>query len=66
MIPTAQPQFAKTSESEDPLLLKVPPAGRGNRVGARRGSPREAGDCPCAPFPVPLAKRGEPAGGGQL
>jgi len=33
----------KTSATEDPLL-KVPPAGRGNRVDARRGSPREAGE----------------------
>jgi len=32
--------------------VRVPPARRGNRVGA--------------PFAVPLAKRGEPKGGGQL
>ena len=32
-------------------LLQVPPAGRGNRTGARLGSPREAG--------------GEPAGAGK-
>jgi len=32
----------KTSATENPLL-KVPPAGRGNRVDARLGSPCEAG-----------------------
>ena len=51
VIPIAGTQFTKTSAIEDPLL-KVPPASRGNRVGA--------------PLAVPLAKRGEPAGGGQL
>ena len=61
----------------DNPLLKVPPASRGNRIGRGRGlvplreatqpkspigSPREAGRAePCA---VPLAKRGEPEGGG--
>jgi hypothetical protein len=48
--PIAEPEFKKTAV-DDPLL-KVPPARRGNRVGA--------------PFAVPLAKRGEPKGGGQL
>jgi len=50
LIPIAKPEFTKTAV-EDPLL-EVPPARRGNRVGA-----------PCA---VPLAKRGEPKGGGQI
>jgi hypothetical protein len=50
LIPIAEPEFKKTAV-DDPLL-KVPPARRGNRVGA--------------PFAVPLAKRGEPKGGGQL
>jgi hypothetical protein len=51
LIPIAEPEFTKVRINENPLL-KVPPASRGNRVGA--------------PFAVPLAKRGEPAGGGQL
>ena len=42
IIPTALAKFMKTSAIEDPLL-KVPPARRGNRVGARLCSPREAG-----------------------
>ena len=42
LIPTAWAKFMKTSATENPLL-KVPPAGRGNRVDARLGSPREAG-----------------------
>ena len=42
IIPIALPKFVKTSVIDDPLL-KVPPARRGNRVGARLGSPREAG-----------------------
>jgi hypothetical protein len=49
LIPIAEPEFKKTAV-DDPLL-KVPPARRGNRVGA--------------PFAVPLAKRGEPKGGGD-
>jgi len=51
IIPIAQPKFTKTSMPDNPLL-KVPPASRGNRTHA--------------PHAVPLAKRGEPAGGGQL
>jgi hypothetical protein len=50
VIPIAEPEFTKTAV-DDPLH-KVPPARRGNRAGA--------------PFAVPLAKRGEPKGGGQL
>jgi hypothetical protein len=50
LIPIAETEFTKTAV-EDPLL-EVPPARRGNRVGA-----------PCA---VPLAKRGEPKGGGRF
>jgi len=42
MISIAGAKFTKTSETEDPLL-QVPPASRGNRTGARLGSPREAG-----------------------
>ena len=49
VIPIAEPEFKKTAV-DDPLL-KVPPASRGNRVGA--------------PLAVPLAKRGEPQGGGN-
>jgi hypothetical protein len=41
LIPTVQPQFAKESEIKN-SLFKVLPASRGNRVGARRGSPRFA------------------------
>ena len=51
IIPIAQSKFTKTSMPDNPLL-KVPPASRGNRTHA--------------PHAVPLAKRGEPAGGGQL
>ena len=50
VIPIAKPKFTKTAV-DDPLL-KVPPARRGNRIGA--------------PLAVPLAKRGEPKGGGQI
>ena len=46
-----QAKVHKKTAVDDPLL-KVPPARRGNRVGA--------------PDTVPLAKRGEPKGGGQL
>jgi hypothetical protein len=42
VIPIAQPKFVKDGGNGDPLL-KVPPASRGNRTGARLGSPREAG-----------------------
>jgi tRNA-splicing ligase RtcB len=42
LTPTAPPEFAKTRAHDDPLL-KVPPASRGNQVGAQLGSPREAG-----------------------
>jgi competence protein ComEC len=44
-------RFTKMKRIDDPLP-KVPPARRGNRTGA--------------PRLVPLAKRGEPQGGGQL
>jgi len=47
----AEPKFTKVRINENPLL-KVPPARRGNRVGA--------------PLTVPLAKRGEPKGGGKF
>jgi hypothetical protein len=67
-----------TARMNENPLLKVPPASRGNQAGAlsvspaRRanqagvqiGSPRAAGQ-PHALRSVPLAKRGEPAGGGQ-
>ena len=42
MTPTEGTQFTKTRAIDDPLL-KVPPAGRGNRLRAPHGSPREAG-----------------------
>jgi hypothetical protein len=42
MITIAQPKFVKDGGNGDPLL-KVPLARRGNRTGARLGSPREAG-----------------------
>jgi tRNA-splicing ligase RtcB len=42
LTPTAPPEFAKTRAHDDPLL-KVPPASRGNQVGAQLGSPRVAG-----------------------
>ena len=51
VIPIAKPKFTKKTAVDDPLL-KVPPASRGNRVSA--------------PLAVPLAKRGEPKGGGQI
>jgi hypothetical protein len=51
VIPIAEPEFTKVRINEKPLL-KVPPARRGNRVGT--------------PLAVPLTKRGEPEGGGQL
>jgi len=51
LIPIAPPKFAKTDAIDDPLL-QVPPAHRGNRKGV--------------PNAVPLAKRGEPYGGGQM
>ncbi len=44
-------RFTKTKPIDNPLL-KVPPTHRGNRTGVRQS--------------VPLAKRGEPAGGGQF
>jgi hypothetical protein len=46
-----QAEVHKKTAVDDPLL-KVPPARRGNRVSA--------------PLAVPLAKRGEPKGGGQI
>ena len=51
VIPIAGPEFTKVQINENPLL-KVPPVSRGNRTGA--------------PLTVPLAKRGEPKGGGQI
>jgi outer membrane protein len=65
MTPIAKPNFPETRAVEDPLL-EVPPARRGNRMGAprwvslaKRGEPKSAAS-------VPLAKRGEPKGGGQF
>jgi hypothetical protein len=49
VIPIAEAYFIKTRAIDDPLL-QVPPAHRGNRKGV--------------PNAVPLAKRGEPHGGG--
>ena len=47
-LPAQETYFTKPSVIRDPLL-KVPPAGRGNRLCALRGSPREAvGTLPCA------------------
>ena len=51
VIPIAGSEFTKVRINENPLL-KVPPVSRGNRTGA--------------PLTVPLAKRGEPKGGGQI
>ena len=51
LIPIAKPKFTKKTAVDDPLL-KVPPARRGNRVSAL--------------LAVPLAKRGEPKGGGRF
>jgi hypothetical protein len=51
LIPIVEPEFTKVRINENPLL-KVPPASRGNRTGA--------------PLAVPLAKRGEPKGGGGI
>jgi hypothetical protein len=51
LIPIVEPEFTKVRINENPLL-KVPPACRGNRTGA--------------PLAVPLAKRGEPKGGGAF
>jgi hypothetical protein len=42
VIPIAEANFTKSRAIDDPLL-KVPHARRGNRMGARLGSPREAG-----------------------
>ena len=53
-MPIAEPEFTKVRINENPLL-KVPPARRGNRVGARRGSPREAGGT----LRIPRANRRE-------
>jgi len=41
-IPTAQPEFVKTSANGAPLL-KVPPASRGNQAGTRLGAHRVLG-----------------------
>jgi hypothetical protein len=51
-------------------LLKVPPASRGNRTRARfpsrsGGNLKEGEKTEPNPHSVPLAKRGEPQGGGQ-
>ena len=51
IIPIACAKFTIARAAEDPLL-KVPPARRGNRASV--------------PLAVPLAKRGEPKGGGQF
>jgi hypothetical protein len=58
-------RFTKTQRIGDPLL-QVPPARRGNRTGAPRSVPlaKRGNLRPLAR--VPLAKRGEPAGGGQF
>ena len=42
LIPIAESKFIKSRTNVNPLL-QVPPASRGNQVGARLGSPREAG-----------------------
>jgi hypothetical protein len=47
-------------------LLKVPPARRGNRVGAPFAVPLAKRGENLHAHSVPLAKRGEPKGGGQL
>ena len=47
-------------------LLKVPPARRGNRVGAPFAVPLAKRGENLHAHSVPLATRGEPKGGGQL
>jgi len=47
-------------------LLQVPPARRGNRVGAPFAVPLAKRGENLHAHSVPLAKRGEPKGGGQL
>jgi len=42
LIPIAESKFIKSRTNVNPLL-QVPPASRGNQVGARLGSPRKAG-----------------------
>jgi hypothetical protein len=50
--------------SELPPSYRFPPLREGNRAARPLGSPCEQGEPnPCA---VPLAKRGEPAGGGHV
>jgi hypothetical protein len=66
----AQMFLAASTPAIDDPLLKVPPARRGNRVGARFSGTRtgwargsvfwRAGGTRCTPFAVPLAKQGEP------
>jgi len=55
----------KRGRNCDPLL-KVPPARRGNRVGAPFAVPLAKRGENLHAHSVPLAKRGEPKGGGQL
>jgi hypothetical protein len=55
----------KRGRNSDPLL-KVPPARRGNRVGAPFAVPLAKRGENLHAHSVPLAKRGEPKGGGQL
>ena len=58
------PEIPTMREKTYPFkLLKVPPASRGNPLPAR--FPSQSGGTH-APHAVPLAKRGEPEGGGQL
>ena len=55
----------RRGRNSDPLL-KVPPARRGNRVGAPFAVPLAKRGENLHAHSVPLAKRGEPKGGGQL
>jgi hypothetical protein len=52
-------------ENSNPIL-KVPPAGRGNRADLVPPAKREEPEKRDTHASVPLAKRGEPAGGGRL
>jgi hypothetical protein len=65
-LPAQETYFTKPSVIRDPLL-KVPPAGRGNRLCALRGSPREAvGTLPCAPHGSPREAGGTLRRGANL
>ena len=55
----------KRGRNSDPLL-QVPPAGRGNRVGAPFAVPLAKRGENLHAHSVPLAKRGEPKGGGAI